>query len=383
MDGETFHIAPNAVVIMGARSMLSAVGLIVALGGYWHMENKWDNEGSAAVREQEGNKQAYVEMREHERIQKEEQNERKAPPPPVLVDQKFHPNGAREMVRVSTMDSKDDNYHPVEAAAQEGILDPESARAARIYGPPEVLQAKLREALPLPTVMLGGFLLWTISFLFDPNVGGFRVYANAWNIISLLLAGSIGPLIAFPIRNATIERNVDLKKKAITVLIILSAMLCITATADPIVDAPWFFNVFGGESDNHSVSTSTDFDRPLDTHFTRAVIALFLTYLGNTTRVCDSPVHAPFVLLSAKFSQDGVDVGIGCQAQSRRACSKSRNPVVGLGCLPILGGHQWHADCRSTGILSSPLYQFSVLVCLHRRHVRCSTSPTGLGPGLR
>lgn len=248
MDGETFHIPPNAVVIIGARSLLSLIGLVIALVGYWYMEHKWDNEGSAAIGEQQASKQSYVEMQEHERIMKQAEIEKKEAPPAVLADQKFHPSGARELVRVSTQDSKDANYHPVEAAARQGIVDPESAAAATIYGPPEILQAKLRAALPIPKVMLGGFVCWTLSFLFDPNIGGVRVYVNFWNVTSFLIGSTIGPIIAFPIRNATIDRDLDSKKKAISALIVCSVVLCITATADPMVDAAWFFNVFGGKS---------------------------------------------------------------------------------------------------------------------------------------
>lgn len=247
MDGETFHIAPNVVVILGVRSLLSAVGLVTAFVGYWHMEHKWDNDGSAAVRQHHNTKEEYVEMREHERITKEVTNETKAPPPPVTVNQSFHPSGAREIVRVSTMDSKDENYHPVEAAAQEGIIDPEAAAAASVYGSPEVLQTKLQNAMPIPLVMLGGFFLWAISFLFDPSIGGFRVYANAYNVLSLFNVSFAGVLIAFYLRDATIERNVDQKKTLIRLLIVLLVNVCLFATLDPVVDAPWFFNVFGGE----------------------------------------------------------------------------------------------------------------------------------------
>jgi hypothetical protein len=250
MDGETFHIDPNVVVILGARSLLSGIGLITAMVGYWYMEHKWDNEGSAAVREHLSTKESYVEMREQERITKMVTNETKAPPPPTIVNQRFHPDGGREIVRVSTMDSRDENYHPIEAAAQAGIIDPEAAAAASIYGSPEVLLKKLQRALPIPYVMLAGFFLWTVSFLFDPSIGGFRVYTNGSNVISLLIASTLGPLIAFPIRTATIERNLDLKKKAMSLVIVLSVVLCITATTDRAVDAPWFFNFFGGEQDN-------------------------------------------------------------------------------------------------------------------------------------
>jgi hypothetical protein len=243
MDGETFNLPPNGAVILGARSILSLVGLTTALCGYWYMEHKFDNEGAAALTPETNTSTkpagSYVEMQETKE------------PEAVLVSQKFHPNGVRELVRVSTEDSKTDtSYKNME---QEDVIDPEAVyptdeRPKTVVQDvsPEA-QRRLYDALPLPRVMLIGFGVWSISFLFDPSVGGVRVYWNFWNVMSVILAAMVGPIIAIPIRLDTLNRDLDRKKKAITSLVTVSVLLWITATSDFIVDAPWFFNVFGGE----------------------------------------------------------------------------------------------------------------------------------------
>lgn len=247
MDGETFHMDPNGAVILGARSILSLIGLSTALAGYWYMEHQFDNDGAAALMEPETTKPgSYVEM-------EEKPKEEEAEPVAVLVSQKFHPDGVRELVRVSTQDSKSDtSYNHME---DEAVLDPEAIyptdeRAAPEQQPKPLsleAQQRLNDAMPLPRVMLVGFGIWTISFLFDPSIGGVRLYWNFWNVTSVILAAFVGPIIAIPIRVNTLNRDLERKKKAITSLVVVSVTLCATATADFYVDAPWFFNVFGGE----------------------------------------------------------------------------------------------------------------------------------------
>ena len=55
MDGETFNVDPNAVVIFSFRSVLSLVGITTAVVGYWLMERRWDNEGEAVLYKGGGN----------------------------------------------------------------------------------------------------------------------------------------------------------------------------------------------------------------------------------------------------------------------------------------------------------------------------------------
>ncbi|KAL3924370.1 MAG: hypothetical protein SGILL_001085, partial [Bacillariaceae sp.] len=137
----------------------------------------------------------------------------------MLCGQVFHESGTRELVRVGTMDSTDaGKYHPPQAAAvnaveeEEGIL---SATAALYYNdePADEFQAKLAKAYPLNKVFLVGCAIWSISFLFDPNVGGFRMYANAWNILGFLVSALVGPLFCFPMRRAVLKRSPNQKKK--------------------------------------------------------------------------------------------------------------------------------------------------------------------------
>lgn len=241
MDGETFNLPPSGAVILGARSLLSLVGLSTALCGYWYSEKKFDNEGSAALTGERTSTESYVEMGEIPSGKE---------PESVLVSQNFHPNGARELVRVSTEDSRSKNgstsYNKMneDPTIEPNKVYPTDERPKEVS--PEA-QQRLWDAFPLPRVMLVGLGIWTVSFFFDPSIGGVRLYWNFWNITSALLAATIGPLIAVPIRIDTLNRDLERKKKAITALVVASILLCITATSDFIVDAPWFFNVFGGE----------------------------------------------------------------------------------------------------------------------------------------
>ena len=239
MDGETFTIDPDFTVLFGCRSTLSLIGLATGLVGYWLMERRWDNEGTAALQRpnQVGNDEAeivtsssYVDMND----------------PNKVVGQAFHYNGARDLVRVRTDDSNDKRYHPGKAAAKP--TEPvQSAEAAQYYGTPEVVRAQLAAAFPLPKMMLIGLGLWNVSFLLDPSIGGFRFYANFFNLSCFFLSAALGPILAFPMRTATLERDIEHKKKVILAFVIFSVLLCIFAILDPVVNAPWYFNVFGGK----------------------------------------------------------------------------------------------------------------------------------------
>mmetsp|Transcript_42649 Transcript_42649/g.102841 ORF Transcript_42649/g.102841 Transcript_42649/m.102841 type:complete len:540 (-) Transcript_42649:1309-2928(-) len=255
MDGETFNLPPSGAVIIGARSLISLVGLSTALCGYWYMEHKFDNEGAAAVgfnagRGSGGGKseatESYVEM---------EGGETPAPAAAKTTTTteeqiNFHPNGARELVRVSTEDSKSTGGGMYKNMVEDPIINPFASCPSdeRPNDVPELspeAQIRLYDSYPFPKVMLVGFGIWCISFLFDPSIGSARFYWNFWNLSSFFLAASIGPIMAYPIRVNTLNRDIDRKKKSITALVVVSILLCFTATADFIVDAPWFFNVFG------------------------------------------------------------------------------------------------------------------------------------------
>ena len=147
----------------------------------------------------------------------------------------FNESGARDLVRISTMDSQDGRYHPPQAAAQ---LDPDgrlSATALQYYNaePTTEFQARLEQAFPRPIVLLVGCGIWSISYFFDPSIGGFRVYVNPWNVFAFLLTPLIGLIIAHPMRKATITRDVALKKKAYFSLVAVFILLFIVTLADP------------------------------------------------------------------------------------------------------------------------------------------------------
>jgi hypothetical protein len=51
----------------------------------------------------------------------------------------------------------------------------------------------LKAALPLPKVMLAGFAIWALSFLFHPEG---RLHFSGWNISGIIFVGILGYLIA-------------------------------------------------------------------------------------------------------------------------------------------------------------------------------------------
>jgi len=248
MNGETFFIDPELVVIFGFRSTISLVGLITGVVGYWLSERKWDNEGSSALKSdrnndgiennnnndeagESGGTGVYLEMNNND--------------PNKVVGYNFHNNGARDLVRVRTDDSNDNNrYHPGESATK-NTENIQSIEAAKFYGTPEVVRAHLYTAYPLPKLMIVGLCIWNISFLLDPSIGGIRFYANFCNISSFLLSATLGPIWAFLWRNATLERDIETKKRIALSFVVLSLLLCVVTIVDPMVNAPWYFNVFG------------------------------------------------------------------------------------------------------------------------------------------
>jgi len=236
MDGETFTVDPDFSVIFGCRSVLSLIGLAMGVVGYWIMERHWDNEGPAVLElpQEAGNDEAgngtsssYVNMND----------------PNKVVGQAFHYSGARDLVRVRTDDSDSKHYHPGKAAGNptEGT---QSAVAAQYNSTQEVVQSQLAMALPMPRMMLIGLGLWNVSFLLDPSIGGLRFYANFFNISCFLLSALLGPILAFPMRKAILERDFEYKKKAVLAFVLISVLVCSFSIADPEVDAPWYFNIF-------------------------------------------------------------------------------------------------------------------------------------------
>lgn len=246
MNGETFTIDPDFSVLFGCRATLSLIGLATGVVGYLVMERQWDNQAPTAITttlgspeevpdNETGNNAAsssYVNMNNND--------------PDKVVGQAFHYNGARDLVRVRTGDSTDKEYHPEQAAGTftEAI---QSAVAASYYGTSEAVEAKLGKAFPTPKMMLVGLSLWSLSFLLDPAIGGLRFYANFFNVSCCVLSALLGPLVAFPMRKAILERDYGYKKKLVVVFAVISVLISSFSIADPEVDAPWYFTIVAGE----------------------------------------------------------------------------------------------------------------------------------------
>lgn len=302
MDGETFLIDPDVVVVMGFRSVLSMIGLSVAVVGYWMMERRWDNHGAAVLRRRVAEQNTAYGDGENDAAtataipptsdnnyntksngaapdDENSSNYVAIPDPPsqvakggtrnpnakdqaasasfaaaemMLCGQVFHESGCRDFVRVGTFDSQDPKYHPPHAAGN--AEDPEgnlSATAAQYFNaePTAEFQARLEEALPLPIVLLVGTSIWSLSFFFDPNFGGFRLYLNVWNVMVFLLAASVGPILAIPIRQATLKRDLDRKKKAAWALAFFLVTIACFSIGDWMVEnkKTWYISLIGGK----------------------------------------------------------------------------------------------------------------------------------------
>jgi hypothetical protein len=286
MDGETFLIDPDGVVVLGIRSVLSMVGLTTAVVGHWMTERQWDNEGAAVMRrkvpaekvttaqEETPSRDTTTPSQPENAPDDETVNNYVAISDPAsqvakanntvneisssfaaagltLCGQVFHEDGCRDFVRVGTFDSHDPNYHPATAAA---TIDPDgtlSATAAQYYNgePTAEFQARLEAAYPLPKVLLLGTSIWSLSFFFDPNYGGFRCYVNGWNVMMFLLTACVGPILAFPIRQATLQRNIDRKKMATLTLAVDFVVIAGLSIGDWMVQNKkmWYIPTFGGE----------------------------------------------------------------------------------------------------------------------------------------
>ncbi|KAG7350870.1 hypothetical protein IV203_010230 [Nitzschia inconspicua] len=278
MDGETFMISPDAVVVLGFRSVLSMVGLTTAFVGYWMMERQWDNHGAAVLRRRVAENNAGSDKDENADTigidapkDENSSNYVAIPDPPsqvakggntensastsfaaaemMLCGQVFHESGCRDLVRVGTFDSQDPKYHPSRAGNAEDAEGNLSATAAQYYNaePTSEFQAHLESAFPLPKVLLAGTSIWSISVFFDPNFGGFRLYINAWNVMMFLLAACVGPILAFPIREATLKRDLDRKKKATWVLALDFVLITCFSIGDWMVQNKkiWYIPLFG------------------------------------------------------------------------------------------------------------------------------------------
>lgn len=202
-------------IVLGARAIFSFVGLAVIFIGFWIKDRRWDELGALAY-------EKYKDLKEQDYPIDKQPNDPIADAYVSVTEQfVFADNGVRDLVRVESQDSAD--------------------------GQPRTLKTEVRAALSVPTVLLLGFGLWFISFLFTPQ-GGFQVYNSGWNIASMIFVAIIAASLGYGVRVATIERNVDLKKKCFITIFIFTIWLAIAGFADWNINAPWYFSTFGGRN---------------------------------------------------------------------------------------------------------------------------------------
>lgn len=202
--------APDLVVEWGVRESLSLTGILITTVAYWCAGRKWDDEGLAAY-----------ETAVDECTGGDYQNVEEAS---TSTPKKFVTNadGSRDAISVNTEDFREAN-------------DPTSTLV--------VPMEPLNKAMSKHYGIIIGILIWALSFLFVPG-RPIAVYAG-WNICFILFLPIIAALIAFPMRRATIDRNLELNKKALSMLLVLSSWLVICSLADRKTGAPWYFSVFG------------------------------------------------------------------------------------------------------------------------------------------
>lgn len=215
----TYALPPDLVIMLGVRASLSLLGLAVLLTGFWMMEKRWDDQGSSlfqqAVAKNAGSKESndleahYVQA------------------PDSVV------NKGDDAIRLTTEDAD-------EASAQPPVNSSELPANRGV-----VSREELEAALPVPTVMLVGFAIWNLSFLFHPE-GGF--YFSEWNIICIVSVSLIGYLLAHPMRTATLNRNLEKKKRVAITMILVAILLTVAGILDKQTDAKWYFCSFGGKN---------------------------------------------------------------------------------------------------------------------------------------
>eukprot|EP00980_Cylindrotheca_fusiformis_P008297 scaffold1736_cov127-Cylindrotheca_fusiformis.AAC.111 len=214
-------MATDIGIIWGARSICSLVGIILIFVGFWLREKRWDDQGALAY-------DKYMStVDENYRAVDDETG---AGPPGDDVSQSynevsekfnFHDNGSRDLVRANSSDAED--RLPL----------------------PRTLQREVEAALPIPVVMLLGFTILMISFIFSPQDES-EVYNSGWNIASIVFLLAIAPIYFFGLRKATVERKVSMKKKIYPAVLFLTIWLGIAGLADSQINAPWYFCTFAG-----------------------------------------------------------------------------------------------------------------------------------------
>jgi hypothetical protein len=210
-------------IILGARAICSLIGLVIIFVGFWIKERRWDDQGTVAY-----DKYKSTVDEDYHAVDDEAGNN---PNPSDDVSQtynsvtekfNFHDNGSRDVIQMNSSDAED--RFPL----------------------PRSLQREIEAALPIPIVMLLGFALWMISFIFSPQAGN-EAYNSGWNIASIFFVAAIAATYVAGLRKATLERNMGLKKKFYLAVLFFTIWLGIAGLADSEIDAPWYFCTLAGK----------------------------------------------------------------------------------------------------------------------------------------
>jgi hypothetical protein len=206
----------DLVVIWGVRSSLSMIGLFALFVGFWIAENLWDEEGSKAFETARDNAPGGSDY--------------KPAPDGEAVTNSLYP-----AIEVTvTRDMSQSIVRMGTTARETPVPD----------GPPVSMipEFQLRAALPVPHIMIGGFVLWAISFLFNPG-GGFVTEFSATSLFWFVFA--IGAIVAFPLRKAALRRNLKLKKKCFRGLVLCWFGFMMAAILEKAAVAPWYYSAGG------------------------------------------------------------------------------------------------------------------------------------------
>lgn len=162
---------PEMLLVFGARSMLSLLGVVLIVGGTWRADRTWDEEGT----------QAYYKA----------------------ANKKLSSTAS-----TSTGEAEDELNKPLTSV--------------------EVPKEYLNAAYPLPWITILGWIIFTIS-IFAPLGGGDGKWeASLPNFLAALFALAIGWIESAPLNDAIRFRKTELKQKIN--LLLLAGWIGLTVT---------------------------------------------------------------------------------------------------------------------------------------------------------
>ena len=220
---------PAIIVTFGLRSVFSMVALTIIVVCLWINERRLDDEGSKLYEVAKGNKT-------HGDYQSNDAESGTA-----------NANDSTKKTAATPDDDKEFGYRPApdqdKGNGGDGAITMDDYRANKlpestVQIPPEQLEG----VYPPPTYMLGAFGLLTLSFFFHPN-GGF--YVSFWNVSSAILGMTGGYLVTMPLHDSTIQRDLELKQKAVSGLVVCGVFIAIFCILDVTTGAPWTYCTFG------------------------------------------------------------------------------------------------------------------------------------------